>query len=50
MDVAAPKANGAGNGRQRRVVLIPRCWNQVLRNTLQGDGGKKSPVAGESAR
>jgi len=26
-------------GRQKRVVLIPRCWDQVLRDVSQRDGG-----------
>src|SRR5215475_13841462 len=36
-------------GRRNRVVLIPRRWDQVLRDVAQGDGGKQSPVSEESS-
>ena len=31
VDAEVPKANGARRVRQRRVVLTPRCWRQVVR-------------------
>ena len=34
---------------RRRVVLIPRRWDQVLQDVLQGDGGYKARYTGESA-
>src|SRR6185312_5642851 len=36
------------SGRQRRVVLIPRCWNQVLRDGSQGDGGNQARSPGRA--
>jgi hypothetical protein len=39
---------GAWGGRQRRVVLMPRRWHQVLREDAQGDGGKQARLTGES--
>jgi hypothetical protein len=46
-------------GRQRRVVLIPRCWDQACEMAMSaltgptrraGDGGYQSPDTGESAQ
>jgi hypothetical protein len=28
-----------GSGRRNRVVLVPRRWDQALRDVTQGDGG-----------
>src|ERR1700745_808550 len=28
------------SGRRRRVVLVPRCWDKVLQDVSQGDGGR----------
>jgi len=35
-----------GCGRRKRVVLIPRRWDQV-RKMIAGDGGYQSPDTGE---
>jgi hypothetical protein len=37
------------HGRRRRVVLIPRRWDQALRRRFAGDGGYKARYTGESA-
>jgi hypothetical protein len=39
MDAAALPDEARLRGRQRRVVLIPRRWDQALRHVPQGDGG-----------
>jgi hypothetical protein len=38
MDAWAQLTNAAQGGRQKRVVLIPRCRDQVLRDVSQRDG------------
>ena len=34
---------------RKRVVLIPRRWDQALRDVSQGDDGYKARYTGESA-
>jgi len=50
MDALVSPDERCERGRQRRVVLIPRRWDQVLRDVSRGDGGYQSPDTEESTR
>jgi len=39
---------GHASGRRSRVVPIPRCWGQALRDELQSDGGYQARYTRES--
>jgi hypothetical protein len=48
MDAAALPDEARLRGRQRRVVLIPRRWDQALRHVSQGDGGYQARTPGRA--
>jgi hypothetical protein len=48
MDAAALPDEARLRGRQRRVVLISRRWDQALRHVPQGDGGYQARTPGRA--
>ena len=49
MDADAATDERGFGVRQKRVVPTPRCWRQVVRSDLHGDGGKKAVHQGDHA-
>jgi hypothetical protein len=50
MDVQAVPDERGRCGRRSRVVLIPRRWDQALRDVAQGDGGYQARHTEESTK